>query len=63
MLKTKIVSSQEKVFLDDSIDSFEPLRSLRALGGETVNFQLIYVDVPARLRLRVSLPPTLRFAT
>ena len=52
MLKTKIVSSQEKVFLDDSIDSFEPLRSLRALGGETVNFQLIYVDVPEFLPFR-----------
>ena len=52
MLKTKIVSSQEKIFLDNSIDSFKPQEELCALGGETVNFQLIHVDVPEFLPFR-----------
>ena len=44
MLKTKIVSSQEKIFVDDKLSSFAPVTTLTALGGEVVNFQLIYVD-------------------
>lgn len=44
MLKTKIVSSQVKAFLEDDIESFSTLGKLTALGGETVSFQLLYVD-------------------
>ena len=45
MLKTKIVSSQEKVFVDDSFDKFAPLEKITALGGERLSIQLIYADV------------------
>ena len=44
MLKLKIVSGQEKIFLEDKIDSFATLDSISALGGEVLNFQLLYVD-------------------
>lgn len=43
MLKTKIISSCEKVFLDDSLDSFEALERFSALRGERVSFQLISI--------------------
>lgn len=44
MLKTRLVSSQEKIFIDDNISSFAPLKSITALRGETVSLQLIYTD-------------------
>ena len=44
MLKTKLVSSQVKAFLEDTIDAFAPLESLTALGGERVSVQLLYVE-------------------
>ena len=52
MLITKLVSSQEKVFLDDSIDSFSSLGRITALGGETVNLQFIYIDKQEYLHFR-----------
>lgn len=60
MLKTKIVSSQIKAFIDDRIDAFSECRELCALGGETVSFQLLYVDegdeyLPVRPFVRVGL--------
>ncbi|MBR2466344.1 MAG: DUF4091 domain-containing protein [Clostridia bacterium] len=59
MLKTKTVSSQIKAFLDDKIDSFFECRGLTVLGGETVSFQLLYVDegpgyLPVRPFVKVS---------
>ena len=45
MLLTKIVSSQEKVFVDDSIEKFATLERISALGGERLSLQLIYSDV------------------
>ena len=42
MIKTKIISSLEKVFIDESIDSYSPLKNLSALRGERVNFQIAY---------------------
>lgn len=44
MLKIKLVSSQIKAFMDDKIDSFEPLKRISALGGEKLSLQLLYVD-------------------
>ena len=44
MLKTKLVSSQIKAFLDDKIDSFAPLKTISVLGGERLSFCLLYVD-------------------
>ncbi len=44
MLKTKIVSSQIKAFIDDSIDSFAEFKKGSALLGEKYSFQLLYVD-------------------
>ncbi|MBE6987025.1 MAG: DUF4091 domain-containing protein [Ruminococcaceae bacterium] len=44
MLKTKLVSSQIKAFLDDNIDSFASLKTISALGGERLSFCLLYVD-------------------
>lgn len=45
MIKTKIISSLEKVFIDESIDSYSPLKSLSALRGERVNFQIAYTFI------------------
>ena len=42
MFKTKIVSSLEKAFLDESIDKFESLERISALRGERISFQLLY---------------------
>ena len=42
MIKTKIISSLEKPFIDERIDRFQRLESISALRGETVRFQLIY---------------------
>ena len=44
MFKTKLVSSLEKVFIDDRIDDFEDLGCLTALRGERFSVQLLYVD-------------------
>ena len=44
MLKTKIVSSQIKAFVDDKIESFVPLSRITALSGEKLSVQLLYVD-------------------
>ena len=44
MLKTKIVSSQQKAFIDDKIDSFPTLKKISALRGERLSVQLLYVD-------------------
>ena len=42
MLLTKIISSQEKVFSDDSLQQYESLGELSALRGERISFQFIY---------------------
>lgn len=44
MLKTKIVSSQEKIFFDSSIDSFDTLEKISVLRGEKLSLQLLHVD-------------------
>ena len=44
MLKTKIVSSQQKAFIDDKIDSFPTLTKISVLRGERLSIQLLYVD-------------------
>ena len=44
MLKTKIVSSQQKAFIDDKIDAYPTLKSIRVLRGEKLSIQLLYVD-------------------
>ncbi len=44
MLKTKIVSSQIKAFVDDQIDSFASLSNISALAGEKLSLQFLYVD-------------------
>lgn len=44
MLKTKLVSSLEKIFIDDSIDAFAPITEIRVLKAERFSFQLLYVD-------------------
>ena len=43
MIKTKIVSSQEKVFFDDKIDSFASLEKISALRGERLSVQLLHI--------------------
>ena len=42
MIKTKIISSLEKVFIDKSIDSYPALKGFSALRGERINFQIAY---------------------
>ena len=44
MLKTKIVSSQQKAFIDDKIDAYPTLKSVCVLRGEKLSIQLLYVD-------------------
>ena len=44
MFKTKLVSSQEKIFLDQKVEDFEALKEITALGGEHLSVQLLYVD-------------------
>lgn len=46
MLKFKLVSSLEKAFLDDKIESFEDLTHISALKGETVSLQLLATYEP-----------------
>ena len=45
MLKTKIISSLSRVFVDSSIDDFTPLEKMSALKGERVSFQLVHSRV------------------
>ena len=42
MIKTKIISSLEKVFIDESITSYPELKKFSALRGERINFQIAY---------------------
>lgn len=44
MLRTKLVSSQIKAFIEDSIDSYKEISKASALLGEKYSFQLLYVD-------------------
>ena len=44
MLKTKLISSLEKVFIDAELDTYPALSSLSVLSNERFSFQLIYVD-------------------
>ena len=44
MLKTKITSSLEKAFIDESIDKFPVLNRISVLKGERFSVQLLYVD-------------------
>ena len=44
MLKTKLTSSLEKVFIDDNIDSFGEISAIRILRGERFSVELLYVD-------------------
>lgn len=46
MLRTKFVSSLEKIFLDESYDSYPELRKISALRGERLSVQLVlaYTD-------------------
>ena len=44
MIKTKIVSSLEKAFIDGDIDSFEELSRISVLKGERLSFQLLYTS-------------------
>ena len=42
MLKTKIVSSLSRVFIDSKLDDFSSLSRISALKGERVSFQLVH---------------------
>ncbi len=44
MLKTKILSSQEKIFLEDRIESFDALGKISALRAEKLSVQFLYTD-------------------
>ena len=44
MIKTKLVSSLEKVFPDDKIDTFEALRRISVLRGERFSFQILHTN-------------------
>ena len=41
MIRTKIVSSLEKIFIDERIDAYTQLESISVLRGERLNFQII----------------------
>ena len=43
MIRTKIVSSLEKAFVDQNINDFESLEYISALRGERLSIQLLYV--------------------
>lgn len=42
MLRTKLISSLEKPFADESFDKYTEYKKMSALAGETVSFQLLY---------------------
>ena len=57
MLKTKIISSMEKVFADQKVEDFLALSYISALKGERLSLQLIYSDdndSPDRERVRLA---------
>ena len=62
MIKAKIISSLEKVFVDSKIDSFAALEKVSVLKGERLNFQIVHsydtVDSPL-IYETVRLMPTL----
>ena len=43
MLKTKLISSLSRVFIDSSIDDFSTLERISALKGEKLSFQIVHV--------------------
>ncbi len=55
MVKTKIVSSMEKCFIDEQITDKKELKSLSVLRGESFAFQLAYTstDKPVAMRLQM----------
>ena len=70
MIKTKIVSSLEKAFLEDSLDKFERLTDITALKGERVSCQLLHTyetsegDIPQTSQMFVYLEGSLaKYAT
>lgn len=63
MFKLKVVSSLEKLFVDQKIDEFEPLTKLSVLRGERFSFQLAYTfDSSDGTRLHAAARPTLDFS-
>ena len=48
MLKFKLVSSLEKAFLDENIDTYESFTHMSALRGETVAFQMLATYRPVK---------------
>ena len=42
MLKTKLISSLSRVFMDSKLEDFSPLTKISALKGERVSFQLVH---------------------
>ena len=44
MFKAKLISSLEKVFIDENIEKFDEIKHLSVLKGERFSVQLIYVD-------------------
>ena len=43
MIKTRIVSSVEKCFLDEKVESFERLEKISMLKNERLSFQFLHV--------------------
>ena len=41
MIKIKIVSSLEKIFIDGAFDSYKEIKSISVLRGERLNFQIV----------------------
>ena len=44
MIKTKLVSSLEKAFVDEKIEKFDKLERISALRGERLSFQLLHTQ-------------------
>ena len=44
MIKTKLVSSLEKAFVDDKIENFEPISRISVLRGERLSCQLLHTQ-------------------
>lgn len=44
MLKTRLISSQEKPFIDDIVEQFPAFDRVTVLGGEKLSCQLVYMD-------------------
>ena len=45
MIKTKLISSLSRVFVDSSMDDFAPIERISALKGERISFQLVHLRV------------------